>query len=408
MEILQLRRNGLSVSAIARRTGHDRKTVRGVLARDGEPLSRKRRGGVERHHKLKPFEGYVHERMGQGVYNAVVLFAELRQRGYTGGMTVLREYVQPFRPKVPFATLRFETEPGEQAQVDFVDIRFDLPDGRSELVHVLLYVLAYSRVLVAIFLPAQSRVHFLRGLDHAFRVTGGVPRHVLSDNLKAAVIGRNEHGEPIFAPEYLAFAKHYGFTPMSCRPRRAQTKGKVERPARYLRENFLPRIATECTELDLGQLNRRLQHWLDNVANVRVHGTTHERPVDRLTRVEAAALQAVPIFSYGLDEISVRRVSRDGFVEWKTCRYAVPWQLASRDVMVRETSDGWLRVEFDGVEKANYAVSSIRDQVFERAEFREGLAEATLSRVGVRLQNAPLVDQRPLSEYDAIAQGAVR
>lgn len=408
MEILQLRRNGLSISAIARETGSDRKTVRAVLARDGARLPRKRRGGVERHHKLKPFEGYVRERMGQGVYNAVVLLEELKQRGYWGGMTVLREFVRPFRPRVPFATLRFETEPGEQAQVDFVDIRFDLPDGSSVLVHVLLYVLAYSRMLVAVFLPAQSRVHFLRALDHAFRVTGGVPLYVLSDNLKAAVIGRNEHGEPIFAPEYLAFAKHYGFTPISCRPRRAQTKGKVERPARYLRENFLPRIAAECAQVDLGHLNRRLQDWLDNVANVRIHGTTHERPMDRLMRVEAGALQAVPAFPYGLDEISVRRVSRDGFIEWKTCRYAVPWQLAGRDVIVRETSDGWLCVEFDNEEKAKYAVSGVRNQVFERSEFREGLAEATLSRTGVRLQNAPLVEHRALSEYDAIAEGAVR
>ena len=406
MEILRLRDEGLSVSAIARKTGCDRKTVARVLARGGAPLSCRRRGGVKRYHMLEKHTEYLNSRMAQGVYNAVVLLEELRQRGYMGGMTVVRQYVQPFRPKVPgYATLRFETAPGEQAQVDFMEVRLHLGTGRSELLHVMLYVLGYSRRLAALFLPDESRVQFLRGLDHAFRATGGVPLVVLSDNLRAAVIGRNEHGEPIFAPEYLEFARHYGFTPQSCRPYRAQTKGKVERPVRYLRDNFLPRLSEEDVAAGRGRLNQRLQWWIDEVADVREHGTTHERPIDRWMRSEATALQPLPAFPFGLDEIEMRRVSRDGFIEWKTCRYAVPWQLAGRDVIVRESADSWLSVEFDGTERARYAVSQLRHEVFERAEFRVGLKEATLARHGIDLGAAPIVGQRSLEDYEVLANG---
>ncbi len=406
MEILRLRDEGLSVSAIARKTGSDRKTVRKVLARGGAPLPRRRRGGIPRYCKLGEHTAYLESRMAQGVYNAVVLFEELQHRGYTGGITVVRQYVRPFRPKVEgYATLRFETAPGEQAQVDFMEVRVHLGNGQSAMLHVMLYVLAHSRLLAAQFLPDESRVQFLRGLDGAFRATGGVARVVLSDNLRAAVIGRNEHGEPIFAPEYLEFARHYGFTPRSCRPYRAQTKGKVERPVRYLRENFLPRLTEEDIAGGLQRLNERLQWWLTEVANVREHGTTHERPIDRWMRVETAALRPVPAYPFGLDEIEIRRVSRDAFVEWKTCRYAVPWQLAGRDVVVRESPDGWLSVEFDGTQRARYAVSRLRHQMFERTEFREGLRETALGRHGIDLGAAPIVDERSPEDYEIFANG---
>ena len=409
MEILRMRAEGLSVSAIARATGHDRKTVCKVLARGGAPLPRRQRGGVTRYHKLEKYKAYLTERMAKGVYNAVVLFDELQKRGYTGGVTVVRQYVRPFRPKVDgFATLRFETALGEQAQVDFMEVRLHLGDGRSVLLHLLLYILSYSRRLAGLFLPDESRVQFLRGLDHAFRATGGVVQNVLSDNLRAAVIGRDEHGQPIFAPEYVEFARHYGFTPRACRPYRAQTKGKVERPVGYVRGNFLPRLTEEDVAGGLPRLNQRLWWWFDAVANVREHGTVHERPIDRFVRAEAAVLQPLPAAPFGLDEIGMRRVSRDGFVEWKTCRYAVPWQLAGRDVLVRESPDGWLTAEFDGTERARYAVSQLRHEVFERAEFRAGLAEATLARHGIDLGSAPMVDEHSLEEYEALANGGGR
>jgi len=406
MEILQLKKDGLSVSAISRITGADRKTVRKVVDREGAPLPRRRRGGVQRGHKLEAHAEYLDGRMAQGVYNAVVLFEELRGRGYSGGMTVVRQYIRPFRPKVTgYATLRFETKPGEQAQVDFMEVRLHLGEGRSVLLHMTVYCLAYSRRLAAVFLPDESRVQFLRGLDQCFRITGGVPDSVLSDNLRAAVIGRDEHGKPIFAPEYLEFARHYGFTPRACRPYRAQTKGKVERPVRYLRDNFLPRLTEEDAAVGLDRLNERLRWWLDTIADVREHGTTHERPIDRWLRDEAAALQPLPAYPYGLDEIEMRRVSRDGFVEWKTCRYAVPWQLAGRDVITRESPDSWLTVEFDGVQRARYAVSRLRHQTFERAEYRAGLAEATLARHGIDLGNPPIVDERSPKDYEILANG---
>ncbi|MCL6648331.1 MAG: IS21 family transposase [Chloroflexi bacterium] len=408
--IRQLHEQGLSVSEIARRTGHDRKTVRSVLRRGGLPKPRMRRGGVPREKKLEPFKPYLRERMAQGVFNAVVLFDEIRARGYTGGMTVLRRFIRPFRPRslgLP-ATLRFETEPGEQAQADFVDLRvLDGTTHQEFILRIFEYVLGYSRVLYGEFMPSEDRLHFFRGLDHAFRATGGVPRVVLTDNASALVSRRDENGQPVFAPEYLAFARHYGFTPKACRPYRAQTKGKVERDGRYLQENFLPRIGPVLPTSDLAELNRLLWRWLDTVANVRIHGTTHERPLDRFNRDEARALGPLPAFPYSLDEVGVRRVSRDAVIVWKANAYEVPWPLAGRDVIVRETPEGELRVEFDGRTVLTCQVLHGQHQVLRTPAFRQGLREA-VRRAPLVIASAPDVEVRPLGVYERIAEEARR
>ena len=408
MEILDLKSQGLSISHIATRTGHDRKTVRSVLSRNGAPLPRRHGGGVPKDVKLEPYKQHLDRRMAQGVFNAVVLFEEIRKMGYRGGLTVLRGYVREHRPRRPFdATMRFETGPGEQAQVDFVDIPVHHPDGSRTILRAFSYVLAYSRLWYVEFMPAASRVHFLRGLDHAFRATGGVPRTVLSDNLTAAVIGRDENGKAVFAPEYLTFARHYGFTPRACQPGRAQTKGKVERPGRYLQENWLARVQGQLDHVDLKWLNRSVADWLDTVANVREHGTTHERPVDRFARDEVQTLRPVPLAPFGLDEVQVRNVSRDGFVRWKTCMYSVPWRLAGRDVIVRETAGGTLRIEYGTEVVASWPVSQKEHAVHEDPAHREGLRDAIFARPGLQLA-APTVEHRPLDEYEALAQAGVR
>lgn len=406
MEILRLHAEGLSLSEVARRAGHDRKTVRAVLKRGGTPLPTKRRGGGTRFSKLEPFKDYLDRRLSHRVFNTVVLLDEIRKQGYTGGRTVLKEYVQPFRPKtrggiVP--VIRFETDPGKQSQVDFFDIKFHFPDGRTWKVYLFLYTLAYSRLLWGRFFPGEGRVYFLRGLDGAFRATGGVTGEVLHDRLPAAVIGRDDNGQPIYAPEFLAFAGHHGFTPHACKPRRAQTKGKIERPGSYVQENFLPRTVGTLHEADIHLLNRMFQHWLDTTANVRIHGTTHERPLDRFLQDEAGVLKPVSPASFGLDEVKTRGVSRDRFIQWKTCRYEVPWTLVGRDVLVRETPEGDLHVEFDGRTHVTYRLSDKPNAVVENHGIRQGLWEAALGRTGVFLPHAPSVDERPLSDYEILA-----
>lgn len=225
MEIRELVERGLSVSEVARQVRHDRKTVRSCIRRAFTALARKRRGGVRRDAKLESFKAYLDTRMGEGVFNCAVLMEELRGRGYAGGMTVLRRYVRSRRPRRVLArpVVRFETVPGKQAQADFVDIPLVLPDLSRQMLRLFNYTLGYSRTADMQFMPDESRVSWLRGLDHAFRTTGGVPNEVLTDRASALVIGADENGQPVFAPEYLAFAQHYGFVPKVARE--AQTKG---------------------------------------------------------------------------------------------------------------------------------------------------------------------------------------
>jgi transposase len=181
------------------------------------------------------------------------------------------------------AEIRFETPAGRQAQVDFA--RFSFPWGVR---YALLVVLGYSRLLWCRFYVRQDMRALIDGLEDAFRYFGGVPQELLFDQMKAVITRdlRLQGGALVRNLEFLRFAHHWSFTPRACRPYRAQTKGKVERPVRYLRDNFVYG-RTFANDADLDQ---QRGHWLDAVANVRVHATTHERPRDRFDRDERLLL----------------------------------------------------------------------------------------------------------------------
>jgi transposase len=186
----------------------------------------------------------------------------------------------------PEPVIRFETPAGRQAQVDFARCRFDWG-----VRYALLVVLGYSRLLWCRFYPRQDMATLIDGLEEAFGYFGGVPQELLFDQMKAVITRdlRLEGGALVRNAEFLRFAHHWGFTPRACRPYRAQTKGKVERPVRYLRGNFV----YGRTFLHDADLDHQRHLWLDRVANVRVHGTTRERPRDRFDREEQFLLQPV-------------------------------------------------------------------------------------------------------------------
>lgn len=409
MEIRDLLDQGLSLSEIARRVGRDRKTVRAAMRRDCTALPRRRRGGVRRDVKLEPFKDYLEERMAKGVFHCGVLMDELRARGYTGGMTVLRRYVHPKRPRRIAArpVVRFETAPGRQGQADFVDIPALLPDGTRQVLRLFNYTLGFSRYADMHFMPDEGRTSWLRALDHAFRSTGGVPHEVLTDRASALVIGSDDNGRPVFAPEYLAFAQHYGFVPKVARE--AQTKGKVERQGGYVQDNLLPRMDGVITApIDPGRLNRWVDHWLTTVANVRVHGTTHRRPIDLLGK-DQSVLNPLPSTPFGLDQIAPRRVSKDGYVQWKTCRYAVPWELFGRDVYVHETPERRLLVEFDGRYVVSYPLSPERHAVIDDPSFRpEPIEAAARSSRVITIVEAPEVEAWSPAMYERFAEVSAR
>ena len=251
---------------------------------DDETVRYKARPPVAK--KLDGYRGIIEARLTEFPrLSAQRLFDEVRAAGYAGGYTQLKEYVRSVRPVPPPEPLvRFETAAGHQAQVDFAS--FTLPWGRR---YALLVVLGYSRLLWMHFFSRQTMQTLFRGLEAAFSFFGGVPAELLFDQMGAVITEdrRDEGGSLVENAEFLRFAHHWGFRVRACRPYRAKTKGKVERPIRYVRESFF----YGRTFLNDADLNAQAEHWLSHLANVRCHGTTHERPIDRFTRDELATLQ---------------------------------------------------------------------------------------------------------------------
>lgn len=287
---------GMAKTAIAAQLGLHPRTIHhwiatGQLDREvDDPAPRRPR---PRPQKLDPFKPLIEMRLGTyPLLSAVRLLAECRSAGYEGGVSQLRDYVARIRPRPePEPVVRFETPPGHQAQFDFAEVR--LPWGKR---WALLVVLGYSRLLYVEFVPRQTALTVMLGLERAFATFGGVPRELLFDQLKAVVVEdhRGVGGRLLENAEFLRFAAHWDFRIRACRPYRAQTKGKVERPVRYLRENFL----YGRTFLGDADLADQCTRWLADVANPRIHGTTKEPPVARFTRDEQATLQPLAARPY--------------------------------------------------------------------------------------------------------------
>lgn len=279
---------GLTITAIAERLRCDRRTLQrwvaaGDLDRDPTRARYGPRASVPT--QLDPYHPLIRERLETyPELTAVRLFDEVRAAGYPGSLTQLKVFVRRVRPRPePEPIVRFETPPGHQGQVDFAEVR--LPWGKR---HVLLVVLGYSRLLWLQFCPRQTIRTLMRALEAAFAYFGGVPRELLFDQLKAVILDdqRPQGGRVLENPEFLRFAAHWGFRIRACRPYRAQTKGKVERPIRYVRQSFLygRSFAGDA------DLQAQAFAWLDQVANPRVHGTTHEVPRERFERDERGVL----------------------------------------------------------------------------------------------------------------------
>jgi transposase len=293
VEIDVLHRQGKTIRAIERETGHSRNTIRAILRGqcDGQYGPRKPRPT-----KVDNYKQYLQDRLqgaGKVWLPATVLLREIRAQGYEGGITQLKEYLREIRPAPPDEPIRrFETEPGRQLQIDFVVFR------RGELpLRAFTAELGFSRYSYVEFTSNERGVTLVACLERALHYFGGVPAHVLCDNPKTIVVERNAFGDGLhrYHQAWLDFVKHYGVGVRLCAPYRAQTKGKVERFHRYLRESFFNPLQTAHAELvDVAVANREVRPWLDEVANCRMHATLKERPVDRFA-IEQKALQPLPL-----------------------------------------------------------------------------------------------------------------
>ena len=288
---------GMTKTAVAEVLGVSRRTVHhwiqtGQLNRDLSPetVSYGPRPPVPR--KIDSYKGIIVARLEEfPELSAVRLFQEIKAAGYLGGYTQVKEYARGVWPRPPEdPVVRFETPPGHQGQVDFADFR--LPWGKR---YALLVVLGFSRLLWLQYFRRKTMENLFKGLEAAFSFFGGVPAELLFDQLKAVIIKdeRDDGGRIFENTEFLRFAHHWGFRIRACRPYRAKTKGKVERPVSYVRRSFFyGRTFTNDEDL-----NHQARSWLDTIANVRIHGTLKERPIDRF-KEEQEVLKPLPLRPY--------------------------------------------------------------------------------------------------------------
>lgn len=400
LDIREMYEQGISISEIARRTGRDRKTVRKWIQTQGLPKPKKRKVPSI----LDPFKDFILEQMRKGVTNAAKMLRLLQARGYTGKVRIVRAFMAPYRPMAQSqVAVRFETEPGKQAQVDWADFGTIEQDGKQVKLYLFIMVLAYSRMLYLEFVTSTDMGTFLRCHMNAFRFFGGVPREILYDNLKSVVKERDEHGRPVFNARFLDFASQYGFRARACRPYHAWTKGKVERPVRYIRQNFWQGTSF----VSLADLNSQAAIWRDTVANVRIHATTGVQPISRLAEEGLAPLPARPDFDTSV--YTGRRVSREATVAFEGNRYSVPWHLAGKDVLVRLLPDRkQIQVLWQDQIVAQHLLATGHGQFVKEESHYRGLQRARAGRPVLVLMERPVsadVEQRPLSYYDEVTGG---
>ena len=236
-----------------------------------EPRRSRPRGSI-----LDPFKPRITRLLETHPYSAQQIFQRLREEGYGGGMTILRDYVRRIRPPKRPVYLKLHFAPGECAQVDWGAYGTVAVDNTRRRLSFFVMVLAFSRQMYVEFTVSQTMEHFLAGHEHAFAAWGGVPSKIMVDNLKSAVLQRLAGAAPIFNPRYLDFARHHGFTIAPCNVGRGNEKGRVESGVGYVKKNFLHGI--ELT--DFSTIQAAAQVWLDTIANLRIHGETQQRPVD--------------------------------------------------------------------------------------------------------------------------------
>jgi transposase len=336
-EIIGRWQAGSSIRQIARELGLARNTVSAVLAqvqaqRAGDPDHSPSR---RRSSRLDPYEPAIRELLGRYPdLTAMRLLEELRQRGFPGGYTVVRQRLRELRvPAAPPPVIRFETGLGLQAQMDYSTYEIDFTGEGRRRVHLFSYLLGYSRRQYLRFVEAQDLTTTLREHVRAFEHLGGVAATCLYDNMKVVVSGYEDE-VPIYNPRFLAFATHYGYRPVACRVRRPQTKGKVERPFFYVETSLF----NGRSFFSLDHLNETTAWWLAQVADVRELRALGKTPL-QLHQEELPHLIPLPAQAYDVAPVVYRTVTVEGLVTYCQNGYSVPWRYIGNVLPVRVTEN---------------------------------------------------------------------
>jgi len=409
MDILALHRQGHSMRWISKRLGIHRDTVKKYITQKKQPQYRKQK---RRESILTPYHQMIRDWLEQDDYRATWIFDKLQSLGYSGGYDTVRYFVRDVKKqKAQLAYIRFETEPGRQAQMDWADFKVCNPDGSSFFVYLFAMLLGFSRAMFACFVDRCSLQAFMDSHIAAFHYLGGIPAEILYDNMRHVVI-INKAGQRYFNPEIVDFASHYGFTPVSCPAYSPWVKGKVERPLDYIRERFWRGYCFES----LQKANADLRHWLDTVANQREHGTHRQEVIDRWYQ-EKPLLGPLPASDYDTSLKVFRKVYRDCLISYEANHYLLPHHVVGKRVMLK-IKDGTIRFFHDDQLLVSYQQSEGRHQLVGNRRFYEqlkadksqqkrkyGRNKAAATRGLTNSSLFPQVMYRPLSDYDRLAQG---
>jgi transposase len=324
-------RAGVYQKDIAAELGVHPKTVSRALKRGAAPAAGRARGWK----KLGPYVGVVDRLLSEGVWNATVIFAMIKAQGYAGGYSQLKRYIRPKRVLQPSKkTVRFETEPGRQMQSDWGETT-TVVGGVLTRVSFIVNTLSYARRMHVWASDSQDAEHTYEGIVRAFEYFGGVPREVLVDNQKSAVLEHRAGERPRFNPRFVDLAGHYGFSPRACQRGRARTKGKDERMVGYVKHHFF--VLHRSFE-SVAHMNQLLEQWLKDVADARVHGTVKEIVAARFER-EAPELSSLPVMRYDTAYRERRIVGWDAYIDVRGNRYSVPGYLTGQSVAIRISFD---------------------------------------------------------------------
>jgi len=284
--------------------------------------------------KLDAFKGQIVALLERHPYSAQQILQQLKPQGYAGAYSILKEFVSLVRPVRKPAFLMLEFAPGECAQVDWGSFGSITVGSTKRRLSFFVMVLCYSRLMYVEFTLSEGMEQFLSCHRHALEFFGGIPTKVMIDNLKVGVLEHPLGGPVRFNPRYLDFAAHHGFVPVACQVKKANEKGRVENGVGYVKKNFLSGLEIPSFEA----LNPAARQWLDTVANVRIHGETRTKPIERFAQ-EKPLLRALPLSPY--DCAVIRPIGSNSCcrVVLETNRYTVPYLYASQQLTLKAYPD---------------------------------------------------------------------
>lgn len=401
MEIRNQRKKGLSYIEIARKHHIDPRTAKKYAESDTKPVYTLT---TPKPSKLDPYKHLIDMWLEEAPYSAVRIHEKLMEQGCDCKYTIVRQYVATRKADLnEKATVRFETMPGLQGQVDwgFFENYKVLENGEYKKLYCFLMIPGYSGMRYIEFVTDMSTTTLIKCHINAFRYFGGYPEEILYDNMKQVVVKRlMKQSESELNKQFEDFAGFYGYKPILCRPYRGQTKGKVERTVRYVRENFMVGIRYNS----LADLNSQAHAWCNKI-NAKIHGTTNERPIDRLSEEKLLPLKR----EYIIDKINLRRVEKDCLISYAGNKYSVPAEYVGRDVTVI-VPDHMLAAYFEGKQIALHKLSYSRNTLnVNKEHYNSMIVKSGFNIENTLLNNPDLADlsipDHSLKKYDELMGG---